>query len=171
MRQKEQRKNINQHAEPFCDHHRVMPFMNRQREHDQFGENQRRETDRDNVQNVVFEQKQRSVHDRRTLINTGQKPNEKRFIGQRPTLRQHLIDFRKSKTNRLVNVFVEHQRKYWIHRVDGGISNHQKAREQLHGRKIKQTRKYRLHRRDNKAPMHDELTQTRRSFVTISPVN
>lgn len=59
-----------------------MPCSNGQRDHNELCQDQRRKADRYDVNELVLEQNQRTVHYYATLVYTDQHPHKERLIAQ-----------------------------------------------------------------------------------------
>ena len=84
-----------------------------------------------------------------TLVNADQVPYEERLIRERPALGELLVELRVCERDLSVDVLVQHEREHGQHRVNRGITDHQEALVQRHGREVEHRGEDCLHCRDD----------------------
>ena len=82
-----QREDVEGEAEDLRGEHEPVPGADGECDHDEFGEDERRERDGDDVDELVLEQDERSVHDHSALVDADQHPHEERAEVERATLK------------------------------------------------------------------------------------
>jgi len=119
----EQCHNVYETTKHFSNNHVPMPCDNSQTDHTKLRKNQRRKTNPDNMNKLIFKNNQRAEHNNPTLINWHQDPYEESFIRQNPTFTEVLIQFRIGQCNFRGDVNVQNQRKHREHGVDSCVAD------------------------------------------------